>query len=39
MIRAANAEERDQEQAVQRLMFKINVGLFIGTVIAINVGK
>lgn len=39
MIRIANAEEREQENTMQRLMFKINVGLFVVTVVAVNIGK
>ena len=35
MIKSAE----DSEAAVQKVMFKINVGLFIATVVIANIGK
>jgi len=37
MFRVANPEEREAENAAQRLMFKVNVILFVGSIVAINV--
>lgn len=40
MIRSANpSDQREEEVAMQKLMFKINVALFLGSVAAISVGK
>lgn len=38
MKRVASADEKDDEASVQSILFKINVALFIGTVIAIRAG-
>lgn len=39
MIRTARPDEQDEEAKMQNLMFKINLFLFAGTIVAIRVGK
>jgi hypothetical protein len=38
MKRVAAADEKDDEAQVQSVLFKINLALFVGTVIAIRAG-
>ena len=38
MKRVAAADEKDDEAKVQSILFKINVALFLGTVVAIRAG-
>ena len=39
MIRVASAEEREQEERFQNVLFKVNLLLFAGTIVAIKAGK
>ena len=39
MFRAESAKEQDDEAVMQNFLFKINVILFVGTVVAIRAGK
>lgn len=38
MIRSSGSEEADDEAKMQNFMFKLNMFLFVGTVVAIRAG-
>lgn len=39
MMRMPSAKEQEEEAKAQDFMFKLNLVLFVGSIIAINVGK
>jgi hypothetical protein len=38
MMRIATAQEQEEEAKMQNFIFKINIALFVGTIVAIKAG-